>query len=159
HDLLVDLSGATTVQDVIDRINTNAANNVGSTKIVAQLARTGNGIELVDQSTVTTGDLVVTDVQGSQAAQHRGFLTGDQTQTSSHTTDGSGNYVLQSTDRNTIEPDSVFNTLLRLKDALSHADAEEVGRSIDRLDTDISRVTFARSEIGSRLQSLEVIGT
>lgn len=159
NDLLIDLAGAQTVQDVIDRINTNAANNVGSTKVVAQLARTGNGIELVDQSTVTTGDLIVSDVQGSQAAQYLGFVAAGQTQTASHTADGSGDYVLQSADRNTIEPDSVFDTLIRLKEALSRADVEEVGRSIERLDTDISRVTFARSEIGSRLQSLEVIGT
>lgn len=159
NDLLIDLAGAQTVQDVIDRINTNAANNVGSTKVVAQIARTGNGIELIDQSTVTTGDLIVSDVQGSQAAQYLGFVASGQTQTASHTTDGSGDYVLQSADRNTIEPDSVFDTLIRLKEALSRADAEEVGRSIERLDTDISRVTFARSEIGLRLQSLEVIGT
>lgn len=159
NELLIDLAGAQTVQDVIDRINTNAANNVGSTKVVAQIARTGNGIELVDQSTVTTGDLIVSDVQGSQAAQYLGFVAAGQTQNASHATDGSGDYVLQSADRNTIEPDSVFDTLIRLKEALSRADAEEVGRSIERLDTDISRVTFARSEIGSRLQSLEVIGT
>jgi len=157
--LLIDLAGAVTIQDVIDRINNNAANNTGSTRIVAQLARTGNGIELVDQSTVVNGDLVVRGAQGSQAAQYLGFLAADQSQNSSHTTDASGNYVLQSTDRNAIEPDSVFNTLIRLKEALSQGDVAEIGRSIERLDKDISRVTFARSEIGVRLQSLDVIGT
>jgi flagellar hook-associated protein 3 FlgL len=67
--------------------------------------------------------------------------------------------VLTSADRHTLETDSVFNTLLRLKSALEENNTEEIGRSIDRLDTDISRVSFARSEIGSRLQSLETIGS
>jgi flagellar hook-associated protein 3 FlgL len=82
-----------------------------------------------------------------------------QTQVSSNTADADGNYRLQSADRNTVESDSVFNTLIRLKVALEQNNVEEIGRSIGRLDTDISRVSFARSDIGSRLQSLEVIGT
>jgi flagellar hook-associated protein 3 FlgL len=66
--------------------------------------------------------------------------------------------VLQSEDRHTLEVDSVFNTLVRLKHALQHNDFMAVGRSIDRLDEDISRVNFARAEIGARLQNLDVIG-
>ncbi len=69
--------------------------------------------------------------------------------------DGSGNQVLTSEDRHTLETDSVFNTLLRLKTALENNDTVEIGRSLDRLDVDISRVNFARSEIGSRMQSLD----
>src|SRR6185369_7051522 len=53
---------------------------------------------------------------------------------------------------------SVFNTLLRLKTALQENDTEEIGRSLSRIDSDINRVSFARSEIGSRLQSLTTIG-
>lgn len=157
--LAINLSSARTVLDVIDLINNNAANNTGTTKVVAQLATTGNGIELVDQSTATTDDLILQTVEGSQAAEFLGFVPAGQTQVSSNATDAGGNYVLQSADRSTIESDSVFNTLLRLKHALQQNDTEEIGRSIERLDTDIIRVGFARSEIGTRLQSLEVIGT
>lgn len=157
--LAVNLSTAKTVQDVIDLINGNSSNNTGTTQVVARLATTGNGIELVDQSSATTGDLVVSAVEGSQAAQYLGFVASDQSQTSSHTTDSDGNYVLQSDDRMTVEADGVFNTLIRLKQALEDNNTEEIGRSIDRLDTDIQRVSFAKSEIGSRLQSLDVIGT
>jgi flagellar hook-associated protein 3 FlgL len=157
--LAINLAGASTVQDVMDLINNNAANNTGTTAVVARLAASGNGIELVDESTVTTGNLIVQTVEGSQAAHYLGFVAAGQTQTSSNTTNGSGAYVLQGEDRSTIESDSVFNTLLRLKKALEENNTEEIGRSIDRLDTDISRVNFARSEIGSRLQSLEVIGS
>lgn len=157
--LSINLSTATTVEDVIALINGNAANNTGTTKVVAQLARTGNGIELVDQSTASTGSLIVQTVEGSQAAEFLGFVPSGQTQVSTNALDADGNYVIQSADRHTFETDSVFNTLVRLKAALEQNDTGEIGRSIDRLDSDISRVTFARSEIGSRLQSLEVIGT
>jgi flagellar hook-associated protein 3 FlgL len=66
--------------------------------------------------------------------------------------------VLTSDDKHTLETDSVFNTLLRLKTALQNNDTQEIGRSLDRLDTDFSRVSFARSDMGSRLQSLDTIG-
>jgi flagellin-like hook-associated protein FlgL len=156
--LSINLSTAKNVNDVIALINSNAANNTGTTKVVAQLATTGNGIELVDESTATTGSFSVQTVEGSQAAEYLGFVPKGQMQVSTNTLDGNGNFVLQSTDRHTLEADGVFNTLLRLKTALQQNDTQEIGRSLDRLDTDMSRVTFARSEIGSRLQSLQTIG-
>jgi flagellar hook-associated protein 3 len=159
-ELWIDLAGAQTVQDVIDRINNNPANDGVPTKqINARLALTGNGIELVDQ-TGGAGTLSVSVAEGSTAAQFLGFVADGQTQSSASAVhvDGSGHQVLTSEDRHTIETDSVFNTLLRLKTALQQNDTSEIGRSLDRLDTDISRVTFARSEIGSRLQSLDTIG-
>ena len=59
-ELWIDLANAKTVQDVIDRINNNPANNGSPTKqILARLAQTGNGIELVDQ-TGGAGTLSVT---------------------------------------------------------------------------------------------------
>jgi flagellin-like hook-associated protein FlgL len=155
----INLSTATTVQDVITLINTHAANNTGTTSVVAQLAMTGNGIELVDQSTVTTGSLIVQAVEGSQAAEYLGFVPSGQTQVSTSAPDSSGNFVLQSADRHTLEADSVFNTLLRLKTALEQNDVAEMGRARDRLVDDLDRVNFARAQIGTRLQNLQVIDT
>jgi flagellar hook-associated protein 3 FlgL len=71
---------------------------------------------------------------------------------------GSGAQVLTSEDRHTLEADGVFNTLLRLKEALQDGNVEAIGRAIDQLDVDISRVNFAAAEIGTRLQNLDVIG-
>jgi flagellar hook-associated protein 3 FlgL len=68
------------------------------------------------------------------------------------------NQVLQSEDRNTFETDSVFNTLIRLRTALEANDDIEIGRSLERLDADISRLNFSRGEIGGRLQNLAAIG-
>lgn len=144
----VNLAGVSTVQDVIDRINT-AAGAAGAS-ITARLAVTGNGIEIVD-ATVGPGTLAVDAVEGSQAAEYLGFIPNGAT-----TIDGSGNEVLTSADRHTLETDSVFNTLLRLRTALEAGDVAEIGRAIDRLDQDISRANFARAEIGARMQNLEV---
>jgi flagellar hook-associated protein 3 FlgL len=154
----INLANATTVQDVIDRINSHVANNAGTTAVLARLAETGNGIELVDASTATTGPLTVSTVEGSRAAEFLGFVASGQTQTTSTAVDGSGNYVLQSEDRHTLETDSVFNSLLRLRSALEDGDAPEIGRAIERLDVDLNRINLARAEMGTRLQNLEVVG-
>jgi len=134
-------------------------NNTGTTAVTARLSQAGNGIELVDASTATTGSLTVHRVTGSLAAEYLGFVGPDQTQNSAYSVDGSGNYVLGSEDRHTLEVDSVFNSLIRLRAALENGDTIELGRAIARLDADFTRVNFARAEIGSRLQGLDVIKT
>jgi flagellar hook-associated protein 3 FlgL len=150
-ELWVDLTGATTIQDVIDRVNSHPRNNSGTTAVEARLATNGNGITLVDSS-AGTGTLEVQAAELSQAAEYLGFIPNGTV-----TTDGSGNDVLQSEDRHTLEVDSVFNTLIRLRRGLEQNDVPEIGRAIDRLDADLNRVNFARAEVGSRLQSLDVI--
>ena len=60
----VDLSGAVTVQDILDKIN--ATPNIG---VKASLNASGNGIQIVDASGATTGDLVIGDVSGTTATQ------------------------------------------------------------------------------------------
>jgi flagellin-like hook-associated protein FlgL len=155
--LAINLSAADTVQDVIDLINGNAANNTGTTAVLARLAVTGNGIELVDSSTATTGDLTIAAVEGSQAAALLGFLPAGQTQVSTNTADPDGNFVLASEDRHTLETDSVFNSLLRLRAALEAGDPPAIGRELDRLDAATGRVNFARAEIGTRIQNLAVV--
>jgi flagellin-like hook-associated protein FlgL len=157
-ELWIDLAGAKTVDDVLKRINENPANTGLPPKITAQLATNGNGIQLVDTS-VGGGTLKVRSVEGSQAAEYLGFVKRGETESPDPTAGPGGTSVLQSEDRNTIESDSVFNTLVRLKQALEDNNIEEIGRTIDRLDTDINRVNFARADIGSRVQSLETIGT
>ena len=154
-ELWVDLAGTTTVQDVIDRINANP--NAGPASVTARLAVVGNGIELVDAS-VGAGTLTVQTVDGSQAAKHLGFVAEGETSSNSADVQLVGaSQVLTSEDRHTLETDSVFNTLLRLRSALEEGDVGEIGRSIDRLDEDLSRVNFASAELGIRLQNLHVV--
>ena len=119
--------------------------------ITADLAATGNGIRLLDSSATITVDLTVEALEGSQAAHYLGFVPEGATQISSSTG------VLQSEDRHTLEADSLFNTLLRLRTALLEGNQEEIGRSLARLDEDFARVNFAQAELGTRLQNLEAI--
>ncbi|HEY3395923.1 MAG TPA: flagellin [Lacipirellulaceae bacterium] len=147
----VNLSTATTVEDVIDLIN-SAAVSAGAA-VTADLAATGNGIRLLDSSAAITVDLTVEALEGSPAAYYLGFVPEGATQISSSTG------VLTSEDRHTLEADSLFNTLLRLRTALLEGDQEEIGRSVERLDEDFSRINFAQAEFGTRLQNLEAIET
>ncbi len=146
--LSVNLHGAGKIEDVIDRVNSHVDNS--PPKVLARLAATGNGIELIDL-TVGIDDLTVSRVEGSQAAEFLGFVPAGEAEVSSATG------VLQSQDRHTLEVDSVFNTLARLKTALENNDTVEIGRALERLDADMDRVNYARAEMGSRLQNLEVI--
>ena len=157
-ELGIDLTSAKTVQDVIDLVNNHPLNNTGTTAVEARLATTGNGIELVDASTDTTGSLVVRAAPGNPSAQLLGFLPDGETEVSSSSGSG-GSYSLASEDRHTLEVDSVFNTLIRLRKALEDGDSVAIGQAIDKIDADLDRVTFARGEIGTRLQTLDVVQT
>jgi flagellar hook-associated protein 3 FlgL len=151
--LSVDLSSAKTVGDVITAINTAAANiPTAAVNLTAQLATSGNGIELVD-ATGAGGSLAVTAVEGSQAAEFLGFVPAGQAAISTTSS------TLQSTDRNYLETDSVFNTLIRLRDALTAGDIPAIERAVANIDLDIDRVGFARAEVGARQQGLELAQT
>ncbi|TWT37922.1 Flagellar hook-associated protein 3 [Posidoniimonas corsicana] len=60
-------------------------------------------------------------------------------------------------DRNPQAVESVFNTLIRLRDALKDNDTISIGEAFADLDEDLNRATFARSEVGARLQNLDVL--
>jgi flagellin-like hook-associated protein FlgL len=153
----VNLSGATDVGDVIALIN--AAASGAGTSVVARLAVTGNGIELVDSTPtgLPSPELIVEAVEGSPAAEYLGFVPAGTTQVSTNTPNVDGDFVLQSADRHTLEVDSVFNTLSRLRTAVQNGDHAEIGLALERLDADMDRMNFARGELGARLQNLEFI--
>lgn len=65
--------------------------------------------------------------------------------------------TVTSTDRNPHEVDSVFTTLIRMREALEAADPEALGSEINRLEEDINRVTAGRAEVGVRLRNLEAV--
>ncbi|MGI9427912.1 MAG: flagellin, partial [Bythopirellula sp.] len=140
----IDVSGAETVQDVLDLINSDGGNGG---LITARLAETGNGIELVDNN---VGSLTVTGLEGSQAAEYLGLVIDRDTPNTSAAD------TLTGSDRNYLENDSVFTTLIRLRDALADNDLPQIERAASKIDADISRATFAQADAGSRLQSLDL---
>ncbi|TWT88218.1 flagellar hook-associated protein FlgL [Pseudobythopirellula maris] len=141
----VDLSRANTMQDVLDAFNSQAGGAV-----TARLAAVGNGVELVD-NTGGPGDLTINQVGSSFAGEDLGFFADGETTASSST--GS----LTSEDPNPQEVDSVFTTLIRLREAILAGDEEAIGTEINRLDEDADRLNFGRAEVGSRLRTLETI--
>ena len=153
-DLSLDVSGATTLGAVINLINTHPNNNLGGVSLVAQLAQTGNGIELVDTNpTGPTPTITVTASEGGQAAEYLGLVPTGATQASSTTG------TLTGEDRYYQETASVFTTLTRLRETLEAGDIEALERAIALIDSDIGRVSFARAEAGARQQGLELATT
>ena len=65
--------------------------------------------------------------------------------------------ILTGTDINPQEVKGVFNTLLRLRKALTDGDTIEIQRSLELLDDDLLRVNFGRAEVGARQQSLDIL--
>lgn len=64
---------------------------------------------------------------------------------------------LTGTDVNPLEVEGVFNTLKRLDDALIRNDLREMTRTLELLDADANRFTFARADLGAREQGLDVL--
>lgn len=141
----VDISAATTVQDVIDAINA-----VGGT-VTASLATTGNGIVLTDTS-VGANTLQVTELVDNDYfyAEELGLA-------------GSGATVvgnqLFGADVNPIEPDGLFSHLLALSETLRINDSQTVVRSINAaaaaIDTDRQRIRNVHGRIGAQARALE----
>jgi flagellin-like hook-associated protein FlgL len=138
QDYGIDLSGAKTVGDVIDRINAIA---VGLT---AQLSETGNGITLSG-----TGPITITRQGESETAELLGLIPKGQTT-------ATANDELTSNDQNFLENDSVFSTLIRLRDALTDNDVNAIERALADVNADVDRVTFARAEVGAVAKGLEL---
>jgi flagellin-like hook-associated protein FlgL len=143
----IDASSANTVQDVLNLINNSPLNNTGGVAVLARLAANGNGIELVDQN---SRPLTINAAEGSRAAEFLGLVPSGSTSA----TGASG--TITGTDQNYLQSDSVFTTLVRLKTALQNNDVPGMERAIKGIDTDISRVTGARSDVGARQQALDI---
>jgi flagellin-like hook-associated protein FlgL len=130
---------ATTVQDVINAINT-ASGGVGMT---ASLAATGNGIALTDTAG-GAGTPSVAALNFSDAAQDLGLLAAP----------AAGN-VVTGADVNLVSATGVFANLGRLRDALRANDQQGITTAAEGLAADFARAGRIRGETGARVQGLE----
>lgn len=133
----VDLSGAGTVQDVLDKITASAAG------LTASLNSVGNGISIADASTGSTA----LAVEQNDVADALG-LTGSQSNSS---------LPLTGREPNPQEAPGVFNLLIRLQSALQQGDNAELQRLSPLLDKEVTRVTQTRGELGIRLHLVDSI--
>jgi len=155
--ITVDLQGVDTTTDAIASsiegavpgytVTSNGASAVAALDVPGL---PGGG---VFDATTTGGQAVDSITISGNVAERLGFLAvGEDTATS---TDG----TLASTDRNPYEVQSVFTTLVRMREALVAGDEVALGETITRLDEDVDRVSFGRAEIGVRLRNLEAVAT
>lgn len=139
-DVSVDLSGAATVQEVLDRINA-----VDPGHLTASLAATGNGIALTDDS----GAGVLTVAQSDLSSQ-LGIDGSDS---------GGATGVLQGRDVHPQQTTGVFTLLTQLQEALLANDNPALSRLVGAIETESSRVSLVRGELGSRQNLLASANT
>jgi flagellar hook-associated protein 3 FlgL len=136
----VDLDGATTIQDVIDAINT-AAGTAG-VAVSASFVATGNGIELTD-GTVGAATFKVNNANFSTAAKDLGI-------------DGNAVAgVITGTDVNPVNATGIFANLGELRDALQTNDQTKITEAATALQEDLNRSIRVRGEVGARVQEFE----
>ena len=133
----VDLSGSITVQDVLNKINAVDPGN-----LVASLKTVGNGISLLDNS--GTGPLSV----AQRCLERRLGLAG--------TEPGNNNTVpLAGKDINPQTTGGILDILVRLKNALQTGDNATLTRLNGETETEGTRLTSVRGQLGARMQTLQ----
>lgn len=148
----VDLSGAVTVQDAIDKISTAAASVAPPITIGAPgsgsdfevgLVREGNGFHLAD-NTSGAGSFEVVKVGQSHVAEELGiFIPADASD------------VITGVDVAKTRVDGVFTHLINLRDSLRGNDETGIQFAADKLDSDVEHVTRARASIGVRAERVQ----
>ena len=120
----------------------------------------------IDPGITTAGDIeTAVDAAGLFTAT---LVSGDGTATVAFadvgltfTAGGGTPEILTGEDVNPLETDGVYNSLIRLRDALDvnddNFDIVQVQLALEALDVDASRVNFARAEIGARQQGLDIL--
>ena len=143
----VDISDATTVQDVIDLINNDSENTGGL--LVASVAGTGDRLALTDNSG-GPDDLVVENINGSFAASNLGV--------EGTVANGPAPMVMTGKDLSPagVQTESIFTALIRLRDALLADDTDAISRSGGMIGTAQERMLNSVAEVGTRGQRLEL---
>jgi flagellin-like hook-associated protein FlgL len=138
----VNITGATTVQDILTKINT-ADGNTGANAVTASLNTNGNGIRLSDAS-AGAGTLTVTGINASRAASQLGI-------DKAAATPG----VITGDDVNPVSPNGLFASLVALRDALLGNNSQGIQRAAALLEQDGQRVITANGVIGAREQDIQ----
>ncbi|QDU32693.1 flagellar hook-associated protein FlgL [Poriferisphaera corsica] len=131
----VDVTGANTVKDVIDRINdaaTTAGLTVG-TDFSVGYASDGTGITFSDNTTGTS-DFQIENINESQAAEHLGIAK-NAGATNSFTSDDNAKVVVQ----------NIFTNLMDLSAALYKNDVSGITFATDKLEDRNKEVILARA--------------
>ena len=138
----VNLDGARTIQDVLDRINAAAA--AAGVNVTAGLATNGNGIQIID-TTGGAGVLRIERLNLSAAIDGLGLTDA---------ADPSSPDTLTGADVNPIRANSVFTALIDLYDALRRGDTGGITDAGGRIGEFITRTTRVQGMVGARAQAM-----
>jgi flagellar hook-associated protein 3 FlgL len=158
--LSLDLSSAVTVSDVVDLINNHVDNQDPALKITASINPTGNGLILSAPEPVAPAlgePIRIKNAGGSQAAE--GLVLIPKGQTESVATLSTGVYTITGGDPNPQEVKGVFNSLVRLRDAVQSGDISTITRISTELDKDIARLSLVRGAVGIEQQRIDKLKT
>ncbi|WP_417737554.1 flagellin hook IN motif-containing protein [Rosistilla oblonga] len=147
--LEIDVDGAETIGDVVDRIN-NHVDNIGPNAVTASLRTDGNGIQL--QSIAGTSTLTIGQPSGSSVGEALGLIAAGDTETEA--VDEAGNAVIRGDDYKPVETGSTLDTLLRLQVAIRAGDIPEITRLAPQMDQHLQQSVQMRADVGSRVQNL-----
>lgn len=156
--LQIDVSGAVTIQDVLNRINQHPDNQDldPNVRVTARLAEYGNGIELVTADTTGTANLAVLQFNTSTAAISLGLVPPNAAVSAPPVEEG-GLVRLTGRDVNPLEVGGVFTSLIRLREALEENDPQAISRAVELLDEAALKMTFSRADLGARQQTLDAL--
>jgi flagellin-like hook-associated protein FlgL len=135
----VSLTGAKTVQDVINAINTAGAGD----GVTASFSTTGNGIVLSDTAG-GSGKLNVTQINNSTAAADLGLTTPASSSATS----------IVGADVGTVGTPGLFTDLSALTTALQSGNQTAITAAAQSLQSDYNSVVAARGANGAQLQSI-----
>ncbi|MFI4877059.1 MAG: flagellar hook-associated protein FlgL [Blastopirellula sp. JB062] len=121
----------------------------------------------IEAGVTTTSEMIdAINLEGTFQAQldRSGDVTNDGSGVVSTTgvvgeTSGGTAEVLVGGDANPRETKSIFNTLIRLNEAVVARDYVQITRLVDSLDDDLNRLSFTRGELGARSQNVELLQT
>jgi flagellar hook-associated protein 3 FlgL len=131
-DYGIDLSSASTVQDVVDAINAQTSGAV--TASVDNVS--GNTIDLSGVNLMVTAGT-------SNAAQQLGFSLGTMANS------------LSSSDFAALHADSLFSAIAELKTALQNDSQFDINQAADKIDTSFDSLLTGRSLLGGRILRLD----
>ena len=159
----IDLVGTTTVQDALDRINNHVSNQDPARKITASLNAVGNGITIASgvyvpnplgpPLTTTPGPIKVRNAGGSQAAFGLGLIPKGSIEVQASLVGTT--YTVVGKDPNPQEVKGVFNSLIRLREAISAKDTSVISRAVELVDADLSRLSLSRGSLGVQQQRID----
>jgi len=139
----VNLSGAKTVQDVIDR--TNAAAAAAGVQIQAGFAKIGNGIVLTD-NTGGTGTFQVVRLNLSDAASDLGILK----------TADAGTNQITGNDVNPQKDESIFTYLIDLREGLKTNDVSKMETAAKNIENYMEDLNKYQGKLGFMAKGLEL---